>query len=76
MPNARDRALDFLTQRYRNSLELVPTPKLQVPVYEFNPGWDLFIVSSKNDPPKVGGSEYVAVHRVSGEVRYLGILGE
>jgi hypothetical protein len=77
VPNARDRALDFLTQRYRNSLELLPTPELRVPAYGFDPaGWDLFVVSRKYDHRTLRGDEHVAVHRTSGEVRYLGVVGD
>lgn len=74
---ARDRALDFLTHRYRDGLELVPTDRLHVPAYGFDPtGWDLFVVSNRNEALMLRGDEYVAVHRTTGEVRYLGILGD
>ena len=77
VPTARDRALDFLTQRYRDGLELVPTARLHVPAYGFDPtGWDLFVISNRNEAQMLRGDAYVAVHRSSGEVRYLGILGD
>jgi hypothetical protein len=75
--SVHDRVLDFLAQRYRESVDLVSVTKLSAPAYGFDPaGWDLFIVSSKIPPPVLRGSEYVAVHRSTGEMRYLGILGD
>lgn len=77
VPNARERALDFLAQRYRSSPEVVPIPELRVPVYGFDSnGWDLFVVLNKNGHLTLRGDEYVAVHRTNGEVKYLGILGD
>jgi hypothetical protein len=88
MASARDRALDFLTARYRESLDLVPVRKVPYAVYGLDlEGWDVFVVGRKSSdtiqlgvrttgPHQLGGSEHVAVNRITGEVRYLGILGE
>ena len=35
-----------------------------------------FQVSNRDDAPRLGGCRYIAVHRVTGEVRDLGTIGE
>lgn len=76
MPDASDRVLDALAKRYRESLEIVRVGALPSPAYGFDPdGWDLFAVLDKH-VTRLGAAEYVAIHRVSGEVRHLGLLGE
>lgn len=73
---ARARALDLLCRRYRESLQLKQVNSLPAPVYGFDPlGWYLFAVIEK-ESWRIGSSEYVAVSQRTGEVRYLGHLGQ
>ena len=56
-------------------LNLVHVDSLPTPVYDFDPaGWTLFVLNDER--PRVGGSEYVAVNRATGKVRFLGMLGQ
>jgi hypothetical protein len=64
-----------LLAKLRDALDLELVEGLPSPVYDFNPnGRMLFRVHG--EPGMVGGSEYVAVRRETGEVRFLGRLGE
>ncbi len=73
--DASELALDFLSRRYRDSIELVPVDALPAPVYGFEPnGWYLFAVIEQRSF-RTGGGEYVAVSQRTGEVRDLGRLG-
>lgn len=48
---------------------------LPAPVYNFDPtGWTLLVLKTGGN--RVGGSEYVAVNQETGEVRFLGTLGD
>jgi hypothetical protein len=65
---------DTLLAKLRDALDLELVEGLPQPCYNFNPdGWMLFRVRGN---PHVGASEYVAVRREAGEVRFLGQLGE
>jgi len=72
---AKQKAIDALSARLRDALKLELVEGLPAPVYDFNPnGWMLFRV---NDAVHIlGPSEYVAVRRETGEVRFLGRLGQ
>ena len=73
---ARARALDLLCRRYRESLQLTRVNSLPAPVYDFDPnGWYLFAVTEQ-ESWRLGSTEYVAVSQRTGEVRYLGHLGQ
>jgi hypothetical protein len=70
---AKQKATDALLAKLRDALDLELVEGLPSPVYDFNPnGWMLFRV--RGNPQMLGGSEYVAVRRETGEVRFLGIL--
>jgi hypothetical protein len=72
---AKQKATDALLAKLRHALDLELVEGLPSPVYDFNPnGWMLFRV--KGDEHTLGASEYVAVRRETGEVRFLGQLGE
>ena len=72
---AKLKANDALLARFRDALHLKLVEGMPEPVYGFNPdGWMLFRV--KSDPQILGPSEYVAVRRETGEVRFLGALGQ
>jgi hypothetical protein len=72
---AKQRATDALLAKLRDALKLELVEGLPSPVYDFNPsGWMLFRV--KGDEHALGASEYVAVWRETGEVRFLGPLGQ
>jgi hypothetical protein len=72
---AKQKVIDALLARLRDALELELVEGLPEPVYNFNPnGWMLFRV--RHEQEMLGGSEYVAVRRETGEVRFLGRLGE
>jgi hypothetical protein len=72
---AKQRAIDALLAKLREALDLELVEGLPGGVYEFNPtGWMLFRV--RGDSGMVGPSEYVAVRRETGEVRFLGPLGD
>ncbi|HEX2477564.1 MAG TPA: thermonuclease family protein [Lacipirellulaceae bacterium] len=72
---AKQKVIDALLAKFRDALDLELVEGLPAPVYDFNPnGWMLF--RTRNAPGMLGGSEYVAVHRESGKVRFLGRLGD
>ena len=72
--DAKQRAIDALLAKLRDALELELVEGLPAPVYNFNlEGWMLFRV--KADRHNSRQSEYVAVRRETGEVRFLGYLG-
>ena len=72
---AKQRAIDALLAKLRDALDLELVEGLPEPVYDFNPdGWMLFRV--KGDQHILGPSEYIAVRRKTGEVRFLGALGQ
>lgn len=76
MTNPKTLALNFVCERYRNAVNLVPVENLASPVYGFDPeGWDLFAVVD-NAVAGVGATDHVAVNRATREVRSLGKLGE
>jgi len=73
---AHVRARDFLCRRFCESLQLKRVNSLPAPVYNFDPrGWYLFVVIEQ-ELSRIGASEYVAVSQRTGEVRYLGCLGQ
>lgn len=72
---AKQRAIDALLAKLRDALDLELVEGLPGGVYDFDPtGWMLFRV--RGNPHTVGPSEYVAVRRETGEVRFLGPLGD
>ena len=72
---AKEGATDALLARLRDALQLELVEGLPSPAYGFNPdGWMLFRVN--DGARRLGGTEYVAVRRETGEVRFLGPLGE
>jgi hypothetical protein len=73
--DARQAATDALLAKFRAALDVELVERLPGGVYDFDPtGWMLFRV--RGDPDRVGPSEYVAVRRETGEVRFLGLLGD
>lgn len=70
-------ALDALIDGLRQQLEIVPVATISAgSAYGVDPvDWLLFMVKRKNQH-HVGGSEFVAVHPTTGEVRMLGRFGE
>lgn len=73
---ALELARDFLGKRYANSITLTETNLDPGSVYGFDPeGWVVFAIFSESDP-RIGGTECVAVHRESGVVRSIGMIGE
>jgi hypothetical protein len=72
---AKQRAIDALLAKLRHALDLELVEGLPGGVYDFDPtGWMLFRM--RGDPGMLGPTEYVAVHRETGEVRFLGPLGD
>ncbi len=70
----KKRALDALAGKFIEGLDLVEVDRLPIAVYGFNPeGWTLFVLRESR-PGRTGCSEYVAVKRASGKVRFLGEL--
>jgi hypothetical protein len=68
-------AIDALLAKFRAGLDLELVEGVPGGVYDFDPtGWMLFRV--RGHPHLVGPSEYVAVLRETGEVRFLGPLGD
>jgi hypothetical protein len=68
---AKQIAIDAMLAKLRDALDLELVEGLPAPVYDFNTnGWMLFRV--RGDSRTVGRSEYVAVRRETGEVRFLG----
>jgi hypothetical protein len=73
--DAKQAAIDALLAKFRAALDLELVEGIPAGAYDFDPtGWMLFRV--RGDPHMVGPSEYVAVRRETGEVRFLGPLGD
>ena len=73
---AHARAREFLCRRFCESLQLTRVNSLPAPVYDFDPsGWYLFAVTEQ-ESWMFGSTAYVAVSQHTGEVRYLGRLGQ
>jgi hypothetical protein len=71
---AQQKAIDTLLAKLRDALNLELVEGLPSPIYDFNPaGWMLFRV--RNDG-EIRRPEYVAVRRETGDVRFLGPLGD
>jgi hypothetical protein len=59
-----------------DGVQFIPVDTLDGPAYDFDPqGWWLYMVTRQNEC-RVGGTEYVAIHPDSGNIRNLGRLGE
>jgi len=71
---ARTLARNFLSEKITLTLhEMAPAG---IAFYNFNPV-DEFLFSFKlGEVPAIGGTDYIAVSKISGDVRYLGFLGE
>lgn len=73
--DAKLAATNALIAKFRAALDLELVEGLPGGIYDFDPtGWMLFRV--RGDAQKVGPSEYVAVRRETGEVRFLGPLAD
>ena len=55
-------------------IEYHPDPP--VAIYNFNPEENFLFSFSISGPPMVGGSNYIAISKSTGEVRVLGRLGD
>jgi hypothetical protein len=75
--NIHARILELLCNRYRQSVSIVPVDSLPHPgAYNFDPGgWELFSVRHRTRQ-ELGAAEFVAVSKSTGEVRYLGHIGQ
>lgn len=71
---AKARVHEFLCQSIE--INYCPEPLDNVSHYEFNPAKEYLFTFKLFGYGSVGSSEYVAIDRVSGEVRYLGFQGE
>lgn len=71
---AKARVHEFLCQRIE--ITHCPVPPDNVNLYEFNPTREHLFTFKLFGHDSVGSSEYMAVDRESGEVRYLGFHGE
>jgi hypothetical protein len=70
----KQKQTDALLAKLRDALNLELVEGLPEHVDGFNPnGWMLFRV--RTDPYTIGPSEYVAVRRETGQVFFLGPLG-
>lgn len=59
-----------------DGVQFVPVDALDGQPYDFDPrGWWLYRVTRQNEF-RIGGTEYVAIHPESGDIRNLGRLGE
>jgi hypothetical protein len=71
----KQRVINILIAKYREELRLVPTDILPTPAYDFDPtGWLLFRVDV--EASRVGAAEYVAIHPITGKIRFFGKVGE
>ena len=71
----KQKAADAFLAKLRKALQLELVEGLPSPVYGFDPnGWILYRVDGLSRV--LGAAEYVAVKRETGEVRFLGSLGE
>ena len=72
---AKQTGIDALLAKLRDALDLELVEGLPGGAYDFDPtGWMLFRVRGGRNA--VGPSEYVAVCRETGQVRFLGPLGD
>lgn len=70
----RQLAIDHVVEEYRRTVVVAAAECPPERFYGFDSaGWDLFVVI---DQVGVGSSQYVAVHKESGEARSLGRFGE
>lgn len=59
-----------------DGVQFIPVDTLDEPAYDFDPlGWWLYSVTRQHEF-RIGGTEYVAIHPESGDIRNLGRLGE
>ena len=73
--DAKQAAIDALLTKFRAALDLELVEGIPAGAYDFDPtGWMLFRV--RGDSYTLGPAEYVAVRRETGEVRFLGPLGD
>lgn len=74
----KDQALKHVHEFLCQNSEIVhlPIPPPGVPFYNFNPECEHLFTFTPFGFSGVGGSPYVSVNKKSGEVRYLGMLGE
>jgi hypothetical protein len=73
--DTKQAAIDALLAKFRAALDLELVEGIPAGAYDFDPtGWMLFRV--RGDHHMLGPSEYVAVRRETGEVRFFGPLGD
>lgn len=71
---AKAQVHEFLCQRIK--VTRWPEPPDNLTLYEFNPTREYLFTFKLLGHDSVGASEFIAVDRESGEIRYLGFLGE
>ena len=68
-------ALQAAAKSLAGSDRLLPVDSLPDCVFDFDPtGWQLFALPSRR--AMIGATEYIAVHKSTGEVRMFGLVGE
>jgi hypothetical protein len=67
-------AREFLAYHIQLTFHKVPPPGVHL--YGFNPDDEYLFSYGLAYPRMIGGSNYISVSRISGEVRYLGFAGE
>lgn len=65
---------EFLCQRIK--ITHCSEPPDNVTLYEFNPAREYLFTFKLFGHDSTGSSEFIAVDRESGEIRYLGFLGD
>jgi hypothetical protein len=72
--HAITQAREFLCQR----IDIIPCQELpdKANLYEFNPAIEYLFIFKLFGHDSLGASEYIAVDRENGKVRYLGFHGD
>lgn len=75
-PEAENCIREAIADKVLKETCLIPVDSPSVPIYGYDPeGWLLYVVLRRYDC-SLGGTEYVAFHPETHEVRFLGIHGD
>jgi hypothetical protein len=69
-------AEDLVRKHLSNQIGIEYHSKSPVPIYNFDPEENYLFSFSLFGPPMVGGDNYIAISKTTGEVRVLGRLGD
>ncbi|MBT6230595.1 MAG: hypothetical protein HOI47_28480 [Candidatus Scalindua sp.] len=70
------KAENLVRKHLSDQIRIVSYPEPPVVIYNFKPEENFLFSFDLFGPPMVGGSNYIAVSKATGEVRVLGRLGD